>query len=105
MKIAVRNPSSKKKFFTDGGGLKSAVSYRNETFWAAMNQLFGVRKNEKITGLVLTDEGITATFEKVDILPVLKGGDSRSSRLWLRASLCPAPKNVVLRRSSVHSTR
>lgn len=64
MKIPVRNPNSKKKFFPEGGGFQSAVSYRNEAFWTAMNQCFGVRKDEKITGLVLTEEGITATFEK-----------------------------------------
>lgn len=60
--ILVRNPSSNKKY-TSATGVVSFVSFRNEKFWAAMNSCFAVKNGEKITGLKLTDEGITATFE------------------------------------------
>lgn len=63
MKILVRNPSSSKKFNPTIGGTKSFLSFRNEKFWAAMNELFKTRNNEEIVGLELTDEGIQATFE------------------------------------------
>lgn len=60
--IIVRNPSSNKKF-VPSGGVKTFVSFRNEKLWEAINKCFAVRTNEKITGLQITDEGITATFE------------------------------------------
>lgn len=62
-KILIRNPSSEKKFNPLGGGTKSFLAFRNEKFWAAMDNVFKTRNNEKIVGLELTEEGITATFE------------------------------------------
>lgn len=62
--ILIRNPSSNKKF-SPSDGVKSFVSFRNEKFWAAMNNCFAVKNGEKIIGLKLTDEGIMATFEAV----------------------------------------
>lgn len=62
-KILIRNPASLKKFSPLDGGLKSHVSFRNPRFWEGMDKCFGVRPNEKISGLEITDEGILATFE------------------------------------------
>ncbi len=64
--ILIRNPSSNKKFVPTDGVI-SFVSFRNEKFWAAMNNCFAVKNGEKITGLKLTDEGVTATFETIKL--------------------------------------
>ncbi len=62
--LLVRNPKSNKKY-TPSGGVKTFVSFRNEKLWEAINKCFAVRANEQITGLHITDEGITATFESI----------------------------------------
>jgi len=60
--LLVRNPSSLKKF-SPSEGTKSFVSFRNASFWEAMDKCFNTKATEKITGIEITENGITATFE------------------------------------------
>lgn len=46
------------------GGTKSQISFQNPAFREAMNKLFNVKDTEYISDIDITDEGITATFER-----------------------------------------
>ena len=48
-------------------GLTSFVSWVNADTKRHMELLFGMRKNEKLTGIEITEEGITARFDYVKV--------------------------------------
>lgn len=62
-KLLIRNPSSTKKFDPTVVANKSRGSFRDAEFWKAMDSWFGTDPDEKILGLEISEEGITATFE------------------------------------------
>lgn len=43
-------------------GVTSIMSFENPLFWKAIEELFGVRYNEKLIGINLDEHGITARF-------------------------------------------
>jgi hypothetical protein len=50
--------------YKTSGGTKSQISFQNPAFRQAMNELFKVKDTEYISEIDITDEGITATFER-----------------------------------------
>lgn len=48
-----------------GSGTTSFATWNNQSVITAMNSIFAVRPYEKITQIEITEDGITARFERV----------------------------------------
>ena len=60
----VRNPSIEVRFTEEVTTLSSQVSWQNPSVLRGLSRMFGVRPDEEITAIEITEAGIKACFRR-----------------------------------------